>query len=61
VMSTIGDLFITTKAQGTGLGLSVVKSVARAHQGRFLIQSSVGQGTVASVLLPLAAHEGVET
>jgi two-component system sensor histidine kinase FlrB len=54
LLASVGDLFVTTKAQGTGLGLSVVKAVARAHHGKFLLQSTVGKGTCASVLLPFA-------
>lgn len=54
LLSSVGDLFVTTKAQGTGLGLSVVKAVARAHHGKFLLQSTVGKGTCASLLLPFA-------
>ncbi len=54
MLSNVGDLFVTTKAQGTGLGLSVVKAVARAHKGKFLLQSTLGKGTCASLLLPFA-------
>lgn len=54
MLNNVGDLFVTTKAQGTGLGLSVVKAVARAHHGKFLLQSTLGKGTCASVLLPFA-------
>ncbi|HTF96977.1 MAG TPA: ATP-binding protein [Cellvibrio sp.] len=54
MLANVGDLFVTTKAQGTGLGLSVVKAVARAHHGKFLLQSTLGKGTCASVLLPFA-------
>jgi two-component system sensor histidine kinase FlrB len=54
LLASVGDLFVTTKAQGTGLGLSVVKAVARAHHGKFLLQSTVGKGTCASLLLPFA-------
>ena len=53
-LKSVGDLFVTTKAQGTGLGLSVVKAVARAHHGKFLLQSTLGKGTCASLLLPFA-------
>ncbi len=55
LLPTLGDLFVTTKAQGTGLGLAVVKAVARAHHGNFSLQSSQGQGTCASVFMPFAA------
>lgn len=54
MLANVGDLFVTTKAQGTGLGLSVVKAVARAHKGKFLLQSTQGKGTCASLLLPFA-------
>lgn len=54
LLGSVGDLFVTTKAQGTGLGLAVVNAVARAHRGKFYLQSKVGQGTCASVLMPLA-------
>ncbi|MCG3169648.1 MAG: Signal transduction histidine-protein kinase AtoS [Pseudomonadales bacterium] len=53
-----GEDFFTTKAQGTGLGLAVVRAVARAHGGEFRIASAPGEGTRASVLLPLAAAAG---
>lgn len=59
VLAAAGDLFVTTKAQGTGLGLSVVKAVARAHQGKFLLQSTVGKGTCASLLIPFANFSSV--
>lgn len=55
VLANVGDLFVTTKAQGTGLGLSVVHAVARAHHGKFLVQSKLGQGTCASILMPFYA------
>ena len=54
LLSSVGDLFVTTKAQGTGLGLAVVNAVARAHRGKFYLQSKVGQGTCASLVMPLA-------
>jgi len=55
-MKSVGDLFVTTKSQGTGLGLAVVNAVARAHRGKFILQSKVGQGTCASLLMPLAIN-----
>lgn len=54
LLASVGDLFVTTKAQGTGLGLSVVRAVARAHHGKFLLSSKPGQGTCASLLIPFA-------
>lgn len=48
------DIFFTTKPQGTGLGLTIVQSVARAHGGHFKLQSQVGRGTCGILTLPLA-------
>nr|WP_264194019.1 ATP-binding protein [Marinomonas algarum] len=45
--------FVTTKQHGTGLGLMVVKAIARAHHGQFEIDSIEGAGTTASFTLPL--------
>nr|WP_324259269.1 ATP-binding protein [Cellvibrio fontiphilus] len=57
LLNSVGDLFVTTKAQGTGLGLSVVQAVARAHHGKFLLQSTLGKGTCASLLIPFATFQ----
>jgi signal transduction histidine kinase len=40
------------KFVGTGLGLPLVKSLTELHGGRFILESQVGRGTVATVLLP---------
>lgn len=47
------EIFVTTKSQGTGLGLSVVQSVARAHGGTFELASELGKGTEAKIIIPL--------
>ena len=44
--------FHTTKAQGTGLGLAVVRDILKAHGARIELQSEVGHGSTFSVLLP---------
>ncbi len=38
---------------GTGLGLAIVKHIAERHRGRFDITSQPGEGTTASLILPL--------
>ena len=40
-------------AGGTGLGLSIVKHVVERHRGRLDIASRLGEGTTASLILPL--------
>lgn len=44
--------FFTTKANGTGLGLSNVKKIVEAHRGRVRVRTAPGQGTEFEVLLP---------
>jgi len=53
MMSTVSDLFVTTKPQGTGLGLAVVQAVAKAHSGKFVLRSQADKGTSATLVLPL--------
>jgi len=44
--------FYTTKAQGVGLGMPIVKRLVELHQGEISIRSRPGEGTTVSVVLP---------
>jgi cell cycle sensor histidine kinase DivJ len=43
---------------GAGLGLSVVQGLARLHEGRLEIGSKLGQGTTATIVLPMKQPQG---
>ncbi|QRK12773.1 GAF domain-containing protein [Archangium violaceum] len=45
--------FFTTKAQGTGLGLAVVKRIIEEHHGEMTLESAPGRGTTFTFRLPL--------
>ena len=47
-----GDNAGEHNAEGTGLGLPVAKAIADAHDGELIIESQLGEGTTASVVLP---------
>ena len=53
LLSQIFEPFFTTRSQGTGLGLAVVQSVVRAHQGEVGVASAPGEGTCFTLSFPL--------
>jgi PAS domain S-box-containing protein len=55
VLPRIFDPFFSTKAEGSGLGLSVSYAIARAHGGDLRVESTPGVGTSFTLLLPIAA------
>jgi signal transduction histidine kinase len=57
----IGQLFqpfITTKAQGMGLGLSICRTIIEAHGGHISVESDNGAGTIFRFTLPRVLKEG---
>ena len=48
----IFDPYFTTKAKGSGLGLSTALSIIRKHSGHIEIESEQGKGTTVHIYLP---------
>ncbi len=53
VKSRIFEPFITTRTNGTGLGLAVVDAVVRAHKGSVVVEDGTKSGTCFTICLPL--------
>jgi len=47
--------FYTTRGNGTGLGLSLVRRIVDEHHGRINVTSVLGKGSTFEVLLPFSA------
>lgn len=57
--SRLFEPFFTTKSHGTGLGLAVVASVAKAHNGSIACFSKFGQGAAFVLTLPCGPDDGL--
>jgi CheY-like chemotaxis protein len=62
VVARMFEPFFTTKkiGEGTGLGLAVVRSVVRSHEGAITVRTQPGAGTTFEIYFPVAdVVEGV--
>jgi signal transduction histidine kinase len=58
VQASLFSPYVTTKQDGTGLGLSLSRSIAEAHRGRLVLASSRPGRTVFLLELPRADVRG---
>src|SRR5262249_55061270 len=57
-LAQIFEPLYTTKPQGTGLGLYIVREIIAAHEGQVTVESIEGEGTTMTIMLP---HTGTPT
>ncbi|MEA3340824.1 MAG: ATP-binding protein, partial [Chloroflexota bacterium] len=50
---------LAAEASGLGVGLSIVKSLVEAHDGRVWLESTLGKGSKFTVLLPIERAQPV--
>jgi PAS domain S-box-containing protein len=55
------DSSLARQFEGTGLGLSLVYSLAELHKGSISVESKLGQGSSFTVLLPWQLHKAIKT
>lgn len=53
VLGSIFVPFFTTKTHGSGIGLSICKQIITLHGGTITAVSTIGKGTVFTIILPL--------
>jgi signal transduction histidine kinase len=57
IREKIFDLYFTTKAGGSGIGLAMTYRILQLHHGSVEVQSVAGQGSVFSLRIPLTPVE----
>ena len=57
IAARLFEPFVSTKAEGIGLGLSICRTIVEAYGGHISARSVLGQGTAFDVVLPLLIEE----
>ena len=52
ILSQIGDPFMSSKEDGTGLGLLICEKIIKDHHGSLSLHTQIGKGTTFTVSLP---------
>ena len=52
IANKIFEPFVSGKSNGTGLGMSIVKSFVEKHEGNISVKSKIGEGTEMIISLP---------
>ncbi|MCS7063017.1 MAG: ATP-binding protein [Methylacidiphilales bacterium] len=53
IKEKIFDSFLTTKADGSGLGMAIVRRIVENHRGKIEVESQLGKGTRVRLILPV--------
>ncbi|MFQ5599327.1 MAG: GAF domain-containing protein [Candidatus Krumholzibacteriia bacterium] len=56
LLDRVEEPFYTSKRHGTGLGLSVVRSIVWEHDGKMMLRSKAGEGTTVRIELPVTGR-----
>ncbi|MFZ4591997.1 MAG: sensor histidine kinase, partial [Ignavibacteria bacterium] len=51
-LKKIFDIYFTTKSDGTGMGLSIVRQIVLQHNGSIDVESEINKGTKITITLP---------
>jgi len=60
VLPKVFDPFYTTRPDGSGLGLAVVKKIAQQHGADIQVESTLGHGTCFELVWPIAPGENID-
>ena len=52
-LTRIGEIFYTTKVNGTGIGVNLSKQIIELHDGSLSYKSVINKGTTVTIILPI--------